>query len=120
MSHFAAREPAATQRCLGGTPRAGVAPLQGLGDLLARVPWACARAARSSLEVISQMPTAARPIFGPATALLVGLASQALQVRCPKVTCASRKAVSPLRGCSILARGLPKPCQMVSQRRDVR
>src|ERR1700758_4788456 len=51
------------------------------------------------------MPAAARPIFGPATALLVGLASQALQVRCPKVTCASRKAVSPLRGCSLLAPG---------------
>src|ERR1700760_4803848 len=73
------------------------------------------------------MPAAAPPIFGPATVLLVGLASQALQVRWPKVTCGeafqarhdigaqmgcslreswSRKAVRSMRICASLA-----PCQ---------
>jgi len=40
-----------------------------------------------------------RPIFGPATLLFVGR--------------------SPLQGCSLLTRGLPKPCDFVSQRNDV-
>ena len=38
----------------------------------------------------------------------LSLASQALQVSCPEMTCASRKAVRPLRACAF-AKASPKP-----------